>query len=119
MKILSEPELIAALNAAPGVNVTRSLFKQSLRPLFELRGEAVRIGTGNRATWTYDATRLDEWREYLAVRAELIRRGTSFSAFCKENGWHRQAVAAALTGQRNGNKSRALADDFLQKIGTS
>jgi hypothetical protein len=75
MQVLSEPELLAALNAAPGVKVTRSTFKQSLRPLFILRGEAQQLGAGNRATWVYDATRLNEWREYLAVRAELIRRG--------------------------------------------
>ena len=75
MNILTETDLIATLNAAPGVNVTRGLFKQSLRPLFELRGEAVQMGTGNRVTWVYDATRVNEWQEYLAVRAELIRRG--------------------------------------------
>ena len=75
MKILSEPALITTLNAAPGVKVTRSLFKQSLRPLFILRGEAQQMGAGNRATWVYDTTRVNEWQEYLAVRAELIRRG--------------------------------------------
>lgn len=53
------------------------------------------------------------------VRAEMIRRGTSFNAFCKEQGWHRQAVAAALTGKRSGQKSKALADEFMQKIGMS
>ena len=75
MKILTEPELIATLNDAPGVQVTRSLFKQSLRPLASLRGEALKTGSGKRVTWVYDATRVNEWQEYLAVRAELIRRG--------------------------------------------
>ncbi len=75
MNVITESELIAALNAATGVRVTRSLFKQSMRPLFQLRGEARQMGGGNRVTWVYDATRVGEWQEYLAVRAELIRRG--------------------------------------------
>jgi len=75
INVLSQPQVIAALNLAPGVAVTDSLFRQSLRPLFILRGEAVQVGQGRRSAWSYDATRIDEWREYLAVRAELIRRG--------------------------------------------
>lgn len=77
MKILSESEVIALLNAAPGVKIDRSTFKQSIRPLMAApeRGEARQLGTANRATWAYDATDLWQWQWYLAVRAELIRRG--------------------------------------------
>ena len=77
MKILSESEVIALLNEAPGVSIERSTFKQSIRPLMAApeRGEARALGTGNRATWAYDATDMWQWQQYLAVRAELIRRG--------------------------------------------
>ena len=75
MNILSQPEVLALLNAAPGVTVSRSTFKQSIRPQMELRGDAQRMGAGNRATWVYDPVRISEWAEYAAVRAELIRRG--------------------------------------------
>jgi hypothetical protein len=51
-----------------------------------------------------------------ATRAELILRGTSLSAFCKEYGFLRQAVTPALSGQRPGPKSRALAARFLDKV---
>lgn len=50
------------------------------------------------------------------ARAALTLKGTSFSAFCAENGYVRQAVAAALTGQRNGKKSQALAAQFLAAV---
>jgi hypothetical protein len=75
MNILTESELIDRLNEAPGVTITRSTFKQSIRPLFVERGEARQLGTGNRATWAYDGRDLWQWRQYLAVRAELIKRG--------------------------------------------
>lgn len=50
------------------------------------------------------------------VRAALVIRGTSFKAFCASQGFVRQAVAAALTGRRNGPKSVALGERFLAKV---
>ena len=76
MNILTEPELLARLNSAPGVTISRSTFVQSLRPLLVERGDARQLGTGKRAVWAYDEDAAWMWREYLAVRAELIRRGT-------------------------------------------
>jgi lambda repressor-like predicted transcriptional regulator len=51
-----------------------------------------------------------------AVRAELVRRGTSLNAECKAYGLSRQAVTAALSGARLGPKSRAIAADFLRRV---
>jgi hypothetical protein len=67
---VNQRQLLALLNEAPGVRIKRHLFEQSLRDLFVLRGEAT-----PKAPWLYDSTRVGEWQEYLAVRAELIRRG--------------------------------------------
>ncbi len=67
---VNQRQLLALLNEAPGVRIKRHLFEQSLRDLFVLRGEAT-----PKAPWLYDSTRVNEWQEYLAVRAELIRRG--------------------------------------------
>ena len=50
------------------------------------------------------------------VRATLILRGTSFSAFCTQHGFTRQAVVAALKGTRKGPRSKALACTFLAKV---
>ena len=50
------------------------------------------------------------------VRAHLVQRGTSFSAFCSEHGFTRQYVTAALSGSRTGPKARALMVRFLAKI---
>lgn len=75
MKLLSEPEVLRLLNAAPGVSIDRGTFKQSVRPQMLLRGDAQQVGAGQRSSWVYDAARISEWAEYAAVRAELIRRG--------------------------------------------
>lgn len=53
------------------------------------------------------------------VRALLVRRGTSLNAVCKANGLHRQAVTAALSGDRRGPKSVALGQRFLALVGFS
>jgi len=50
------------------------------------------------------------------VRALLVKRGTSLAAFCKDHGFTRQAVTLALTGQRKGPKSKALAARFLAEV---
>tara|TARA_R110002124_G_scaffold283200_1_gene458862 strand:+ start:1304 stop:1510 length:207 start_codon:yes stop_codon:yes gene_type:complete len=50
------------------------------------------------------------------VRAHLVMRGTSLSAFCKEHGFVRQAVTMALSGSRSGPKSIALMRGFLSKV---
>lgn len=75
MNILTESELLERLNTAPGVTVTRSTFKQSIRPLLLERGEVRQLGTGKRAVWAYDGGDLWQWKWYLAVRTELIRMG--------------------------------------------
>lgn len=48
------------------------------------------------------------------VRAYLVQRGTSLNAVAKANGLHRQAVSAALSGERKGPKSVALAVRFVE-----
>jgi lambda repressor-like predicted transcriptional regulator len=50
------------------------------------------------------------------VRADLVRRGTSLNACCKQFGMHRTAVTAALSGSRPGPKSKALAEAFLLRV---
>ena len=75
MNILTEAELLERLNTAKGVTVTRSTFKQSIRPLLLERGEARPLGTGKRAVWVYDGGDLWQWQWYLATRTELIRTG--------------------------------------------
>lgn len=50
------------------------------------------------------------------VRAHLVRRGTSLAAFCKTNGFTRQAVTLFISGHRSGPKSRALTARFLAKV---
>jgi len=72
---LTETQLLARLNAAPGVHVERRAFGRSIRPLMVQRGEAVQVGTGRTQPWVYDPRALWQWEQYLAVRAELIRRG--------------------------------------------
>ena len=74
---LFESELLALLNGAPGVHLDSSRFRRAVRPLMVQRGEARcnRADGNRRATWVYDPDYIWEWVEYLAVRAELIRRG--------------------------------------------
>lgn len=50
------------------------------------------------------------------VREVLIRRGTTFNAFCKDHGFVRQAVVYGLTGKRKGLRARILAERFLEKV---
>ena len=77
MNILTETELLALLNNAPGVNLERRTFGRYIRPLMAdpRRGEAKQAAEGRTQPWVYDATSMWEWQWYLAVRAELIRRG--------------------------------------------
>ena len=95
MHNLSTADVLGLLNAAPGVSITRDTFCQSIRPQMELRGDAQRLGLGNRAVWTFDATRIGEWVEYVAVRAELIRRGERHSK------WRYDAVECDAVAQGN------------------
>ncbi|MCA3512378.1 MAG: hypothetical protein IOC96_03945 [Rhodobacter sp.] len=53
------------------------------------------------------------------VRGELVRRGTSLKAFCDQHGYVRQAVSAALSGKRAGQKSRCLAERFIEALDAS
>ena len=55
-------------------------------------------------------------RLLIEVRAALVGAGTSLNAVCRAEGLHRQAVAAALSGKRNGPKSQALAAEFLNHV---
>jgi gp16 family phage-associated protein len=50
------------------------------------------------------------------VRATLVLRGTSFTAFCRDHGFVRQAVSFALTGARKGKRAKKLAEEFLSKL---
>jgi len=75
MFALTESQLLAQLNAAPGVHVERRAFGRSIRPLMVQRGEAMQAGKGRTQPWVYDPRDLWQWEQYLAVRAELIRRG--------------------------------------------
>ena len=50
------------------------------------------------------------------TRAKLVARGTSLAAFSKKHGFHRQAVTAALSGQRAGPKSVKLGQEFLAQV---
>ena len=72
---LSESELLALLNDAPGVHIERRAFGRSIRSLMVERGEARQVGAGRTQPWVYDPDYIWEWLQYLAVRAELIRRG--------------------------------------------
>ena len=75
MFALTESDLLALLNAAPGVHVERRAFGRSIRPLMIARGEAMQAGEGRTQPWVYDPRDLWQWARYLAVRAEMIRRG--------------------------------------------
>ena len=72
-----EDELLARFNALPGVQLERRTFGRYIRPLMvdPRRNEARQAATGRTQPWVYDPTLLWQWDEYLAVRAELIRRG--------------------------------------------
>lgn len=74
MKILTESELLALLNSAPGVQLERRTFGRYIRPLMVDRGEAKQAAEGRTQPWVYDGTDMWQWQWYLAVRAELIRR---------------------------------------------
>lgn len=76
MRILTETELLAILNSAPGVSLERRTFGRHIRPLMAERGEAKQAAKGRTQPWVYDGTDMWQWCEYLSVRAELIRRGT-------------------------------------------
>ena len=73
--VLREDELLRRFNALPGVCIERRTFGRYIRPLMVERGEARQAAEGRTQPWVYDARGLWEWDEYLAVRAELVRRG--------------------------------------------
>ncbi|WP_374384679.1 hypothetical protein [Paracoccus yeei] len=50
------------------------------------------------------------------VRAELVARGTSLAAFCRETGYTRQAVIFSLSGQRTGARATSLGIAFLRTV---
>ena len=75
--VLREDELLRRFNALPGVQLERRTFGRYIRPLMvdPRRNEARQAATGRTQPWVYDPALLWQWDEYLAVRAELIRRG--------------------------------------------
>ena len=72
---LNTARLLEMLNAAPGVVLSEGTFRQSLLPLLIERGDAQKIGDAQNAAGVFDPTTIWMWELYLAVRAELIRRG--------------------------------------------
>lgn len=54
-----------------------------------------------------------------ATRAHFVQRGTSLAAFCKDNGFVRQSVTLALSGQRKGPRARALLIEFMARVRAS
>jgi len=53
------------------------------------------------------------------VRAELVARGTSLAAFCTANGFTRQAVTFALSGERQGERATSLLRAFMAALSAS
>lgn len=51
------------------------------------------------------------------VRARLILRGLSFSAYCRKSGLTRQNVASALSGKWTGPKATEVVDAILVDLG--
>ena len=54
---------------------------------------------------------------YTLVRIALMQQGTSVNAVCKTLNLHHQAARAALRGERDGPKSRALREKFVALAG--
>jgi predicted CxxxxCH...CXXCH cytochrome family protein len=52
-----------------------------------------------------------------AVRICLMQRDLSFSAYCHQNGYTRQNLAAALTGKWTGPKAKTLVSQVLTDLG--
>jgi hypothetical protein len=52
-----------------------------------------------------------------AVRVCLLQRDLSFSAYCHQNGYTRQNLAAALCGRWTGRKASALVEQVLTELG--
>lgn len=75
MNILTETEILQRLNEVRGVQLERRTFGRSIRPLLIERGEAKQAARGRTQPWVYDGDSLWQYQQYLAVRAELIRRG--------------------------------------------
>ena len=51
-----------------------------------------------------------------AVRAQLVLRGLSFAAYCREREITRQNAAAALVGKWNGRKAGELVELILSDL---
>lgn len=76
-ELLTEDELLARLNALPGVQIERRNFGARIRPvLIEWQPARVRQAAAGR-TQPYMYALRDLWQleQYLVVRAELVRRG--------------------------------------------
>ena len=50
------------------------------------------------------------------VRVRLMERDRSFSAYCRERGYTRQNLAAALSGRWTGPRAKALVDQVLADL---
>lgn len=54
-----------------------------------------------------------------AVRVRLMEHDRSFSAYCRERGYTRQNLAAALSGRWTGPRANALVEAVLADLGLS
>ncbi len=76
-ELLTEDELLARLNALPGVQIERRNFGKRLRPVL-IAWQPARVrqaAAGRTQPWMYALRDLWRLEQYLVVRAELIRRG--------------------------------------------
>ncbi|MCW9058742.1 MAG: hypothetical protein OQL11_07720 [Gammaproteobacteria bacterium] len=56
---------------------------------------------------------------YLEVRAGFIRKGTTFTAWCRAQGWNPTNVKAALMGAWNGPEGRKVRSQAVHDAGVS
>ena len=56
---------------------------------------------------------------YQIVRAGFVAQGTTLNAWCTAQGVNRQTAARALSGERNGRRSRELRDRLVAAAGLS
>jgi|APCry1669188910_1035180.scaffolds.fasta_scaffold106782_2 hypothetical protein len=53
-------------------------------------------------------------KEFLDIKIEFMRRGSSVSKFCSSNGLNRRHVFMAFNGLWNGKKAQALRERLTQ-----
>lgn len=75
IEYITERALLERFNSLPGVSISRSTFKQSLRGVMAAAGDAVRVAGGPTLPWLYATDKLEAWDKYLMARARLMRDG--------------------------------------------